>query len=117
MIDGALLPFWLIALLWVGYGTLGFYFLFSRNLARKRRLLRPYVLGSGVLFLAVLIAMGFPPLMLLVALPFVVLVTFLNLRRGLRFCEQCGSTVWSIVPFMKPRHCSHCGAPLTTPAA
>src|SRR4051794_22591855 len=117
MIPGALLPTWLVMSAWVGYGVLGFYFLFSRNLSRKRRLYRPYVLGSGVLFLGVLVAMGFPPFMLLFAAPFVALITFLNLRRGLRFCEQCGATVWSMVPLMKPRHCSHCGALLSSPAA
>jgi ribosomal protein S27AE len=117
MSEGALLPTWVILTVWIGYGVGGFYFMFSRNLARKRRLLRPYILGSDVLFLAVLAAMGFPPFMLLVAAPFVAFITFLNLRHGLRFCEQCGATVWSMVPFMKPQHCSNCGATLKTPVA
>src|SRR3982751_2625326 len=116
MIDGALLPTWVSLTVWIGYGVVGFYFLFSRNLVRKRRLLRPYILGSGVLFFAVLAAMGFPLFMLLIVAPFVAFTTFLTLRRGLRFCEPCGATAWSMVPFTKPRHCSNCGTLLNTPA-
>ena len=104
-------PIWGLAVLWLGYGGLGFYFLLSRNLARKQRLYKPYVIGSGVLFLVVLYLMGFPWFMLLIASPLVAIVTVVNLR-SLRFCQHCGATVWSMVPFVRPRHCSACGAPV-----
>jgi hypothetical protein len=106
-----------LAVGWLGYGLLSFYFLFSRDAARKRRLWPPYTIGGGVLFLGVMLAMGFPLVMIAIMAPIIALMTWHNTRRGMVFCDQCGATIWSMVPFAKPRHCSNCGAPINPPAS
>ncbi|OHX19589.1 hypothetical protein BI344_17540 [Chromobacterium sphagni] len=44
-------------------------------------------------------------------LPFLMLITFLNLRNT-RFCDACGATQYSR-GVSRPRHCSRCGASLS----
>ena len=103
---------WILWLLWAGYCVLGFYFLFSRNPSRKRRLYRPYLITADTFFLLIMVALGFPWPVVFLAIPLVGIATVLNLRQ-LRFCDGCGTTNWTVVPFRRPRHCSDCGAPLS----
>jgi hypothetical protein len=115
--DPVLLPPFLLAGIWLSYGLLGFYFMRSRDLPWKRRLWRPYTIGGGVLFVLIAAGLGFPWPMLIVVAVMSAGITAINLRRAPQFCDQCGATAWSMMPFTKPRHCSYCGAPLNPPAA
>ena len=112
----AVVPFPLFMVIWAAYGLLGLPLLFGRNLALKRRFLRPHIVGGAVLFLVGMALTGFPPGMILLAAPLVGLVTWLNLRQ-VHFCPQCGATIWRQVPFQRPRFCARCGAAVQMKAA
>jgi hypothetical protein len=89
---------------------------FSRNRdARlKRRVLVRGQIGSAVLFLGFALAVGIPPSFLLIMLPAVALIFFLNWHLT-RFCASCGATLYNYDWFTRMRFCSSCGAPLTEP--
>jgi hypothetical protein len=106
-----LIPFPVFAAVWLGYGVLGLVLNFSRNLALKRRYLRPYIITAGALFLSGMLLTGFPIFMVLLMAGPVAIVTKLNLS-GIRLCERCGTTVYRTMFFQRPRFCSRCGAPL-----
>jgi hypothetical protein len=60
---------------WIVLGAASFYFLyFDKNVDRKKKLFKPFLVGTGILFLAFMWAMGFPPLILAVAAPMVALI-------------------------------------------
>lgn len=86
-------------------------FYFSRDVARKRRLFKPFAVGTGVLFLGFVWSMGFPIFVLAGMTPVIVLIIWLNLRM-IRFCDACGKTIMQHLPFSSPKYCSNCGAPL-----
>lgn len=88
----------------------GFFFV-SRNATLKRQLWPPFVIGIGVVLLALGGYAGFPATMFLVAIPVVALATFLNVR-AMRFCDACGRTAQSPNPLSPARFCAHCGAAL-----
>ena len=97
---------------WVALGAASFYFLYvSKDVERKKKLFRPFLAGTSVLFLGFMWAMGFPLLMLAIAAPMVALIMYLN-SRMIRFCDACGRTIMQQMPFSPPKHCSHCGAAL-----
>jgi hypothetical protein len=72
---------------------------------------KPFLVGTGLLFLGFMWAMGFPTFMLAIAAPIVALIMYLN-SRIIHFCDACGRTIMQQIPFSPPRHCSHCGASL-----
>ena len=116
----AIIPFEAFAAVWFAYILVGLPLFLGRNLALKRRYARPYIITSGILFLAGMLLTGFPIFLIGIAAPFVGLITWLNLRQ-VHFCPQCGSTLWPYVPFTRPKFCARCGADLqsdsTSPAA
>lgn len=82
---------------------------FDKDVARKKRLLTPFIVGTGVLFAGfTLMISGSLRLQLFLA-PAVALITWLNLRM-IKVCESCGSTVFNNVWFSKMEYCSKCGA-------
>jgi len=97
---------------WVILGAASFYlFYISKDVERKKRLFKPFLAVTGVLFLGFIWAMGFPPFILAIAAPMTVLIMYLN-SRMIRFCDQCGGTTMQQMPFSPPKHCTHCGARL-----
>lgn len=97
---------------WMALGITSFLlFYLGRNVSFKRRYY-PWSVGlAGVLFLGFMAAMRLPFPFLALATPFVVLITYLNLR-GTRFCGACGRTITGQNPFSTPEFCSKCGASL-----
>ncbi|MGC2481389.1 MAG: hypothetical protein WA423_16310 [Candidatus Sulfotelmatobacter sp.] len=93
-----------IAGLWVTY--------FDKNVARKKRLIPAFIVGTGAIFalFAFLMTGGDWGAMLLVV-PAVVLITFLNLRQ-FRVCSTCGRTIHGGMWFAKAEFCPKCGARL-----
>jgi rRNA maturation endonuclease Nob1 len=55
--------------------------------------------------------MGIPASDFTFIIPFVALITFINLR-VMKFCNACGRTVMNQNPFSPPKFCSKCGAAL-----
>jgi hypothetical protein len=97
---------------WVVLGILSLWFLyFDRNVARKKRLLPVFIVGSGALFVIFVFLLSGDLRTLVLAVPAVVLICFLNLRM-MKVCSACGRTVQSGVWFTKAEYCSKCGAKL-----
>jgi hypothetical protein len=69
------------------------------------------MISSGVIFLGFIWLSGAPPAALLLAVPGVALILFLNIR-GIQFCDACGRTVFSQNPWSPSKFCAKCGAPL-----
>jgi hypothetical protein len=110
-VSRGILPFQTLVIICLGYGALVFALLLTRSLPLKRRLLRPLIIFGGFLFVGGLVLTGFPFHMIVVAIPMIALLTWINLRLK-HYCNACGSTVWRNNPFARPRICAHCGADL-----
>ena len=97
---------------WIALGVAGLWFTYlDKNISRKKRLLPVFIVGSGVIFaLFVLWITGRLVTMILVV-PAVVLITFLNLRQ-IKVCPTCGRTMHSGMWFTKAEYCSKCGGRL-----
>ncbi|MBL8201209.1 MAG: hypothetical protein JNK40_09580 [Chromatiales bacterium] len=104
--------FTIFIVIWVilGIGSAAFFF-FINDATLKRKVWTPFTIGASALFLGFIWLMGFPSHVMYVAVPFVALITVLNLR-AVRFCDSCGKTLMNQNPFSKPSFCSRCGAKL-----
>ena len=99
---------------WValGLGLAGLTY-FNRDAAFKRRIHPPIMIGVGALFLAFILLSGTAPAPFLVLMvPMIVLITFLNVKLT-KFCDACGETVYHSRKSWRPAEfCPKCGAPL-----
>ncbi len=87
------------------------FLLMSRDAAFKRKVYPPLAIAGSVIYLLFGWAMGTDPRTLLLIAPFVAVSTYMGLRK-VRFCDGCGSTIWSEERFSPPQYCSECGAKL-----
>jgi hypothetical protein len=108
-VNNRILPAFLV---WMAYVASGLYFLFSQNLSRKQRWWRPHMILGAVLFFGVMVAWGFPIIMILPMAVFVGIMTNARLRRPPPFCPYCGAAVWSSGLFSTGTFCSRCGSAL-----
>lgn len=100
--------------IWILLGIGSFlFFHFHRNTALKRRVFPVFVIATAVVFGGfIYFAMGRQqPQVLLVAVPALVLISFLNIRQ-IRFCDSCGKTLYRQPVFSRPQFCPHCGGKL-----
>jgi hypothetical protein len=83
----------------------------DKDVARKKRLLPVFIIGSGALFVVFgfLISGSFSILAFMI--PAVVLISLLNLCM-IRICSACGRTIHSGMWFARAEYCSKCGARL-----
>ena len=88
-----------------------YFFIISTDVERKKKNFKPFLTVSGLLFLVLLWTQDLPAFMLAIVVAMVLLIIFLN-NRMIRFCENCGKTVFNQLPFSTPRYCSHCGKKL-----
>jgi hypothetical protein len=82
--------------IWVALGLASFlFFHFNRNAALKRIAFPMFIVTVGVLFgTFVYLSTGRQhPQMMYLAVPAIVLISFLNIRQT-RFCEACGKTLY-----------------------
>jgi hypothetical protein len=98
--------------IWIVLGlfSAAFFFL-GKNAKLKRKVWPPFTIATAILFVGFAWAMGFPSQVFLFMIPFVGLITFLNLR-SVKFCDACGKTIMNQNPISPPQFCSKCGARL-----
>ena len=102
---------WFIGI-WIALGIVGIWFMyFDRDIARKKRLLPIFTIGSGVLFVLFTFLITGDVRILAFVIPAVVLICVLNLRM-IRVCSSCGRTIQSGLWFTRAEYCSKCGARL-----
>ncbi len=98
--------------LFVAFGLAGsIVFLVSKNAAFKKKYFPWYVISIGVIFGLSIIVTGMDFVGLIVFLPAIALITFMNLRMT-KFCDSCGKTIINRALFSKVNYCSNCGAKL-----
>jgi hypothetical protein len=102
---------WFIAT-WIVLGIVGLWSMYlDKDVARKKRLLPVFIIGSGALFVVFVFLISGSFGILAFMIPAVVLISFLNLRM-IRICSACGRTIHSGMWFTRPEYCSKCGASL-----
>ena len=105
-----IMPFFMVA--WIALGIASWVWIRTRPSADEKRLWhRRIAIASGVLFglfLTFTILAWRQPFALLIFLPFLVLIIFLNLRFTF-FCDACGKMSHSQQWFSFTYHCPKCG--------
>ena len=97
---------------WIGLGVAGFFLFFvNKNLQFKKTYFPIYIILVGALFIAFSMGLGMRPNALYIVVPFVVLISFLNIE-STKFCDTCGGTIINQIWFGKLDHCPKCGASL-----
>ena len=86
-------------------------FFTGKNVAFKKKYFSWYVIAAGVLFGLSIIATGMEFIGLMIFIPAIALITFMNLR-AIKFCDSCGKTIVSSAWLSKVNFCSNCGAKL-----
>ncbi len=89
------------------------FFYLNRNVNLKRKVLVPGFVISSLIFLGFIYSMKLPNNVFWIAVPAVILISYLNIRVT-KFCDSCGRTIIGQNPFSPPNYCSKCGAPLNT---
>jgi len=106
----SIFPIFFVVWVFLSIGS-ALFFLLNRNAPLKRRVLPPFLISTGVIFIGFVWLSGAPPAFLLIAVPGVALISFLNIR-CIKFCDACGRTIHNQNPFSPSKFCSKCGAPI-----
>jgi len=94
---------------WVTLGIISFVIFFlGKDVQLKRKLWKPFVIGTGALFIGFAYLMGFGGEVFFIMVPAVILTTFLNIR-ATKFCDSCGKITINQNFLVKPEFCSKCG--------
>lgn len=86
------------------------FFALNKDAARKRLYFPRFAIGAGVLFGLVIAVMAPLPAILLFV-PFIAFITWLNLRMT-RFCDGCGRTLINQAWWARMNFCPYCGKKL-----
>lgn len=105
--DGKFFPIFFVCWLLLGIGSA--IFLRSATYEIKKRWYPRFTIAAGVVFLGFIALSGAGPF-LVIAVPAVTLITYLNIR-STRFCPKCGKTLYQ-QGWSRPNFCSKCGANL-----
>ena len=87
-------------------------FFLGKNVTFKKKYFPWYVISIGVLFAFSILVTGMPLIGLIVFIPVIALITFINLRT-IKFCDSCGKIIINRAWFTKLSFCPHCGEKLT----
>jgi hypothetical protein len=99
--------------IWIALSLVGGWLMyFDEDIARKKRLLPVFTIGTGIIFLVFTFLMMPTMNVMALAVPSVALITWLNLR-NIRVCSTCGKTIHTGVGFTKAEYCPKCGARLS----
>lgn len=97
--------------LWIALAVGGFLaFHLEKDVAQKRLYFPRYAIGTGALF-ALVIALMAPWPAALLFLPFIALISWLNIRMT-RFCDGCGRMSINQLWWQKMNYCAYCGKKL-----
>jgi hypothetical protein len=94
----------------LGIAGSGAFFL-GKNTAFKKKYFPWYVISIGVLFGLSMIVTGMDFIGLIIFIPAIAFITYINLRT-IKFCDSCGKTIVNRAWFSKVNYCSNCGAKL-----
>ena len=98
---------------WVVLGIVSWvFFTFYKNISVKRKILPPWLIFIGVLFIFFIYLMGAPVQAYWIVVPAIIVITALNMY-VIRFCDSCGK-VFNKFPFQGIKYCAKCGAELTS---
>jgi len=98
---------------WIVLGIASWiFFTFYKNIPRKRKLLPPFLIFVGILFLFFMYLMRAPVQFYWIAVPGIIIITAGNMY-SIRFCDSCGK-VFNKFPFSKIKYCAKCGAEITS---
>jgi len=86
-------------------------FFVGKDAQLKRKLWKPFVIGTGALFLGFVYLMGVSGEAFYIMASAVILISFLNIRTT-KFCDACGKKIINKNSFVKPEFCSKCGEKL-----
>lgn len=104
--------FWFMAV-WVGISLIGIWlFQISKDIERKQRLIRSFIIGTGVLFAGFSLYMMRSADVAFFIIPAVVPITWRNLR-NMKICGSCGKFLNNAAIWTKMEYCSKCGASLS----
>jgi len=97
---------------WVVLGVASYLFFWrGRDAAAKRRAYPAFTIGVAALFIFFNLLMGIPATFLVVLVPALSVITWLNLRH-VQFCDQCGRTVSNQGWAGRSTYCPYCGQAL-----
>lgn len=100
--------------IWTILGLASFlFFRFNRNSHLKRKVLPIVVIVAGLIFggFAYRLMGRFPPQVLYLMVPALILISYLNIRTT-HFCDSCGRTLFRQPIFIRTPFCPHCGGEL-----
>ena len=103
-------PVFVVIWVLMGFGLSAFLSL-NRNAALKRKVWPIASVATGLVFIVFALTMGAPVSALVIMVPFVGLITLLNLR-AMKFCDRCGKTIRTRNVFSSTKFCPECGASL-----
>ncbi|WP_108124649.1 hypothetical protein [Saccharospirillum mangrovi] len=86
-------------------------FIVGKNAQLKRKFWPPFIIGTGLLLIGFVYAMGIAGQAFYMMVTAVALVTILNLR-SMKFCDACGRAVMNQNLLVKAEYCSKCGEKL-----
>ena len=104
---------------WIVIGIGGWVLIWrARSAERKRRIHRGMTFIASILvfllFVCASVAGGFPPQVLALAAPAIVVVSWLNLRFT-TFCDGCNRMISNQLWWRRVQFCPYCGARLSNP--
>jgi peptidoglycan/LPS O-acetylase OafA/YrhL len=98
---------------WILLGIGATVFFYTNKDAKLKRKVHPILsIAGGVIFLGSVYIMSDGRDISPIPVIAVVIIMALNIKMT-RFCDTCGATLISRVPFSSPRFCQNCGAKLT----
>ena len=99
---------------WIILGIISFILFFraGADVATKKRFFPRFVIGAGALFLFFIYFTTLQIWPVLLATPFVILISYLNVKFN-TFCDKCGKPVMPFQNFqLRAKFCGRCGSEL-----
>ena len=96
---------------WAVLGVASALFAWRAPVEAKRKWFPRTTIGAGILFVIFTYWITRAPQTLVITIPAVALITYLNLKLT-KICPHCGATLQNLSWFTRMRYCKKCGAEL-----
>ena len=83
------------------------FFRFGSNYKFKKKFFIPFTVSFSVTILLFFYMLALPGKVYYLIVPVVGFLLFMDIKQT-KFCANCGKTVRSLIPFVKPKTCSRC---------